>query len=76
MCCPMLKPSTMVEEETQQAPAKTLGDVLYAKSKALVPEQEWTMLVQSIASKATGEVRRFQPFRRSTIGRLGRLQLR
>jgi RNA polymerase sigma-70 factor (ECF subfamily) len=40
----------MVEEETQQAPAKTLGDVLYAKSKALVPEQEWTMLVQSIAS--------------------------
>src|SRR5688572_19201813 len=27
----------------------TLGDVLYAKSKAPVPEQEWTALVQSIA---------------------------
>ena len=40
----------MVEEDTQQAPAKTLGDVLYAKSKALVPEQDWTILVQSIAS--------------------------
>ena len=46
----MLKPSTMIEKDTQQASAKTLGDVLYAKSKALVPEQEWTILVQSIAS--------------------------
>jgi RNA polymerase sigma-70 factor (ECF subfamily) len=33
----------------QQRP-KTLGDVLYAKSKALVPEQEWAALVQSIAA--------------------------
>jgi RNA polymerase sigma-70 factor, ECF subfamily len=28
----------------------TLGDVLYAKSKALVPEQDWAALVQSIAA--------------------------
>jgi RNA polymerase sigma-70 factor (ECF subfamily) len=28
----------------------TLGDVLYAKSKAPVPEQDWTTLVQSIAA--------------------------
>jgi RNA polymerase sigma-70 factor (ECF subfamily) len=34
---------------TQEATA-TLGDVLYAKSKAPVPEQEWVTLVQSIAS--------------------------
>lgn len=30
--------------------AATLGDVLYAKSKALVPEQDWATLVQSIAA--------------------------
>jgi len=36
------------KERTQQTPA-TLGDVLYAKSKAPVPEQEWAALVQSIA---------------------------
>jgi RNA polymerase sigma-70 factor, ECF subfamily len=45
----MLKPSITVED-TQQAPATTLGDVLYAKSKVLVPEQEWTILVQSVAA--------------------------
>src|SRR6201982_1449105 len=28
----------------------TLGDVLYAKSKAPVPEQDWATLVQSIAA--------------------------
>src|SRR3954453_18139034 len=28
----------------------TLGDVLYARSKALVPEQDWAALVQSIAA--------------------------
>ena len=28
----------------------TLGDVLYAKSKAPAPEQDWVMLVQSIAA--------------------------
>ena len=34
----------------QKAPA-TLGDVLYAKSKAPVPEQDWAALVQSIAAR-------------------------
>jgi len=36
-------------ERTQRSPA-TLGDVLYAKSKARVPEQDWAGLVQSIAA--------------------------
>lgn len=34
---------------TQDSPA-TLGDVLYAKSTAPVPEQDWAVLVQSIAA--------------------------
>ena len=34
---------------TQTKPA-TLGDALYAKSKAPVPEQDWATLVQSIAA--------------------------
>ncbi|MDH2357044.1 sigma-70 family RNA polymerase sigma factor [Bradyrhizobium sp. SSUT112] len=34
---------------TEKKPPATLGDVLYAKSKASVPEQEWLTLVQSIA---------------------------
>jgi RNA polymerase sigma-70 factor (ECF subfamily) len=38
----------MIEEPTHKPPA-TLGDVLYATSKAPVPEQDWTALVQSIA---------------------------
>ena len=38
----------MAEERPQKSPA-TLGDVLYAKSKAPVPEQDWAKLVQSIA---------------------------
>src|SRR6476659_3635670 len=38
----------MFEEPTNKPPA-TLGDVLYATSKAPVPEQDWTALVQSIA---------------------------
>ena len=38
----------MGKELTQRSPT-TLGDVLYAKSKAPVPEQDWTTLVQSIA---------------------------
>ena len=36
-------------EQTHKRPA-TLGDVLYAKSKAPVPEQDWATLVQSIAA--------------------------
>jgi RNA polymerase sigma-70 factor (ECF subfamily) len=39
----------MAEERTQKSPA-TLGDVLYAGSKAPVPEQAWATLVQSIAA--------------------------
>jgi RNA polymerase sigma-70 factor (ECF subfamily) len=36
------------KQGTPQRPA-TLGDVLYAKSKPPLPEQEWVSLVQSIA---------------------------
>src|SRR5947209_2598735 len=39
----------MGKERMQKSPA-TLGDVLYAKSKAPVPEQDWAALVQSIAA--------------------------
>jgi RNA polymerase sigma-70 factor (ECF subfamily) len=39
----------MAKENAQKSPA-TLGDVLYAKSKAPVPEQDWATLVQSIAA--------------------------
>jgi RNA polymerase sigma-70 factor, ECF subfamily len=38
----------MFEEPTHKPPA-TLGDVLYATSKAPVPEQEWAALIQAIA---------------------------
>jgi RNA polymerase sigma-70 factor (ECF subfamily) len=38
----------MFKELTHKRPA-TLGDVLYATSKAPVPEQDWAALVQSIA---------------------------
>jgi RNA polymerase sigma-70 factor, ECF subfamily len=41
--------SAIERQSTQSAPT-TLGDVLYAGSKVLVPEQEWVALVQSIAS--------------------------
>jgi RNA polymerase sigma-70 factor (ECF subfamily) len=40
----------MADRDTQQAPA-TLGDVLYANSRATLPEQEWTALVQAIATR-------------------------
>lgn len=40
---------SMSKEQTHERPA-TLGDVLYAKSKAPVPEQDWATLVQSIAA--------------------------
>ncbi len=45
----MVNPGVMAEERPQKSSA-TLGDVLYAKSKALVPEQDWAALVQSIAA--------------------------
>jgi RNA polymerase sigma-70 factor, ECF subfamily len=39
----------MSKEPTHKQPA-TLADVLYAKSKALVPEKDWATLIQSIAA--------------------------
>jgi RNA polymerase sigma-70 factor (ECF subfamily) len=45
----MVNPSVMAKERKDQSPA-TLGDVLYAKSKPPVPEQDWATLVQSIAA--------------------------
>jgi RNA polymerase sigma-70 factor, ECF subfamily len=45
----MANPSVMNKERIQRTPA-TLGDVLYAKSKAPVSEQDWATLVQSIAA--------------------------
>jgi RNA polymerase sigma-70 factor (ECF subfamily) len=39
----------MARERSKKPPA-TLGDVLYAKSKAPVPEQDWAAIVQSIAA--------------------------
>ena len=41
--------SVKVEARPQKSPV-TLGDVLYAKSNALVPEHEWATLVRSIAA--------------------------
>jgi RNA polymerase sigma-70 factor (ECF subfamily) len=41
--------SVMDKERTQGSPA-TLGDVLYARSKAPAAEQDWATLVQSIAA--------------------------
>src|SRR5256886_16610176 len=41
--------NVMAQERTRTTPA-TLGDVLYAKAKASVPEQDWATLVQSIAA--------------------------
>jgi RNA polymerase sigma-70 factor (ECF subfamily) len=37
------------KERTQESPA-TLGDVLYAKPRSSVPEQDWATLVQLIAA--------------------------
>ena len=41
--------SVMAKERTENT-AATLGDVLYAKSKAVVPEEDWAALVRSIAA--------------------------
>ena len=40
----------VMAEEATPATATTLGDVLYAKPQALVPEQDWVLLVRSIAA--------------------------
>src|SRR5436190_7061623 len=45
----MAKLSVMAKKTTDKTPA-TLGDVLYAKSKAPVPEQDWVTLVRSMAA--------------------------
>jgi RNA polymerase sigma-70 factor (ECF subfamily) len=45
----MVNVSIMADKHLQKSPA-TLGDVLYARAKALVPEQDWVKLVQSIAA--------------------------
>jgi RNA polymerase sigma-70 factor (ECF subfamily) len=45
----MAKLSVMAKERTENT-AATLGDVLYAKCKASVPEQDWATLVQAIAA--------------------------
>jgi RNA polymerase sigma-70 factor, ECF subfamily len=45
----MTTASLMAKEPREKMPA-TLGDVLYAKSAAPVPEQDWVALVQSIAA--------------------------
>ena len=45
----MVSLSVTRKKQRQKSPA-TLGDVLYAKSKAPVPEQDWAALVQSIAA--------------------------
>ncbi len=45
----MANPSVTDNEKTQKAPA-TLGDVLYARSPPPVSEQEWVVLVRSIAA--------------------------
>jgi RNA polymerase sigma-70 factor, ECF subfamily len=41
--------AVMAKKDTEQPPA-TLGDVLYAKFKTPVSEQDWATLVQSIAA--------------------------
>jgi RNA polymerase sigma-70 factor (ECF subfamily) len=45
----MANQSIISQEQSGKSPA-TLGDVLYARCKAAVPEQDWTVLVQSIAA--------------------------
>lgn len=42
--------STISAEERRQKSPATLGDVLYAKSKPPVPEEDWAALVRSIAA--------------------------
>lgn len=44
----MTNPSA--RKECPQDSPKTLADVLYAKSKPVVPEQDWSALVQSVAA--------------------------
>jgi RNA polymerase sigma-70 factor (ECF subfamily) len=43
-------PTVAMRQDVPQESPSTLGDVLYAKSKRCVTEQDWAALVQSIAS--------------------------
>src|ERR1700758_3678029 len=45
----MAKLSVLAKERTENT-AATLGDVLYAKCEAPVPEQDWMVLVHAIAA--------------------------
>jgi len=56
--------SIIGKEPTQMSPA-TLGDVLYAKSRTPVPEEDWATLVQSIAA---GDQYALMPSTRERIG--------
>ena len=49
LSCKFSADESLTTEPTDKRPA-TLGDVLYAKSKAPVPEQDWAKRVQSIAA--------------------------
>jgi RNA polymerase sigma-70 factor (ECF subfamily) len=42
--------SAVTDDEKTQRPSATLGDVLYARSPPPVSEQEWAVLVRSIAA--------------------------
>lgn len=42
--------ANILTKERPQTTAATLGDLLYAKSRPAVPEQDWAALVQSIAA--------------------------
>jgi RNA polymerase sigma-70 factor (ECF subfamily) len=46
---PMANSSVMATQRSETSPT-TLGDVLYTKSKAPVPERDWATLVQAIAA--------------------------
>src|SRR5437870_3806774 len=46
----MVRQGIFVLTGTRQKTPATLGDVLYAKSKGSMPEQDWAVLVQSIAA--------------------------
>lgn len=46
----MKEPSAIGDENPKKSPKKTLGDVLYAASKAPASEEEWARLVQAIAA--------------------------
>jgi RNA polymerase sigma-70 factor, ECF subfamily len=46
----MFTPSAMASQATKKSSPPTLGDVLYANARALVPEAEWVALVHAVAA--------------------------